>query len=291
MVVDLLARTNSSVFYFFLAALGACFGSFAALIIYRWPRDISIISPGSFCGVCEKKIRPWHNIPIISGIILRGKCAYCRANFGHRSLVIEAILMLALIAIYAKYGLSLALVERFAFTFLLICLSYIDLDTYSLPLSLLIALAALGLLFSGVYYFYPDSYRALGDPHGFLRVLVLNSPHGYALSDRLWGGMLGFVSFMLINAGATYVLRRTGSLGPKQWAMGFGDPILLMGIGLFVGAGRLVLVIFLASAAGSLVGIIQRLHKSKPVLEEDIAPGALPYGPFLALAALYAYLV
>lgn len=290
MTINLLANTYPSLTLIFVALLGACMGSFAALIIYRWPRDMSIISPGSFCQACQKKIKPWHNIPIISWLLLRGRCSYCRTFYGLRVLIIEVIFMTALLAIYLKFGLSFVSLEKFGMVFLLVCLAYIDLDTYTLPMSMLILLILWGLLFSAFYYYYPVFYIPMGETYGLLKYLVLKIPLKI-LPDRLLGGIIGFLFFALINLGATAILRATHRLSSQQWAMGWGDPWLLAAIALFVGLSHLVLVIFLASVAGSVAGIINLLLIKKPeIKDEDIAPGALPYGPFLAMAAIYVYL-
>jgi leader peptidase (prepilin peptidase)/N-methyltransferase len=289
MIIDLIAQNYPKIIFFFVGIFGACIGSFAALIIYRWPRDISIVRPSSHCSVCEKKIKAWHNIPIFSWLFLRGRCAYCRNFYGFRALIIEIIFMLAAWALYVKFGLSLALVEKFGMTFLLICLAYIDLDTYTLPLSMLGLLILWGFLFSFLYYYNPHAYVPMGEALGVLKYLVLKIPRGL-LADRLLGGGIGLLFFSLVNLCATWLFRHSKKLNAQQWAMGWGDPLLLMALGLFVGLTHLVLVIFLASVAGSLIGLANLLGTTPPQVDEDIAPGALPYGPFLALAALYVYL-
>src|SRR5439155_26389108 len=121
--------------------------------INRWPQEISIVSPRSFCQACQRPIKPWHNIPIISWLLLRGRCAHCRTFHGSRSLIIEIIFTLAALALYVKFGLSFALLEEFVLIFLLICLAYIDLDTYLLPLCMLGLWALWSLLFTALYYY------------------------------------------------------------------------------------------------------------------------------------------
>ena len=100
------------VYYVFVGLLGACFGSFAGVIISRWPQGLSIITPRSFCHSCKKPLKPWHNLPILSWIVLRGKCAFCAHPYGMRNLVLEILFGLAFIAIYAKYGVSFIALEK-----------------------------------------------------------------------------------------------------------------------------------------------------------------------------------
>lgn len=278
-------------FTFIVAGLGACFGSFAALIIYRLPQGISIVSPSSYCGSCKKGIKPWHNIPIFSWLMLRGKCAYCQRPFGQRTLVLEIVFMLCALVIYRQVGFGISFVEKFGFAFLLICLAYIDLDTYYLPLSLLLALLCWGVIFTVIYSIDPYLYRLPSEPAALLKLMVFGKKAAFSLSDRLGGAALGLAFLSLINAIATLIFRRIGRLKAEQWAMGWGDPLLLMGIGLFVGQSHLLLVIFLASLLGSVVGIVLRIFSNVKNLPEDIAAGALPYGPFLAIAGIYTYLL
>lgn len=292
MTINFLAQTYPKITLLFVGIFGACMGSFAALIIYRWPQDISVVTPRSFCQACQQRIKAWHNIPIISWLLLRGRCANCRTSYGSRSLIIEIIFTLAALAIFMKFGLSIASLEKFGFIFLLICLAYIDLDTYVLPLGMLALLGLWGLFFTAFYYYCPSAYVPMGEAFGPLKYLVPKIPLDI-IPDRFVGGLSGFLFFSFINIGATWILRAIKKLEPEQWAMGWGDPLLLMAIGLFVGLTHLLLVIFLASVAGSLMGIALRIIKSPPSEAsnaEDIAPGALPYGPFLALAAIYVYL-
>jgi leader peptidase (prepilin peptidase)/N-methyltransferase len=289
-MLNIFAQNHPAIVYLFLGILGACFGSFAGVIISRWPQGISIVSPSSFCSACNKPLKIWHNIPIISWFLLRGRCAYCKLPYGFRPLLLELIFSLSLMAIYAKFGLSFALIEKFIFVFILLCLAYIDLDTFCLPHSLLIGLLFLGGLSSLFYYLFPQYWQS-HEELSFFSILILPHSASFSLANRLAGLMIGFTSFSLINLIATALLRKTKRLTAEQWAMGWGDPILLGAIGLFVGLSHLLLVIFLASAAGSVIGIIHKFRVEKEIADEnDIARGAIPYGPFLALASIFVYL-
>src|SRR5580704_9885531 len=154
-----------------MAALGACFGSFAALIIFRLPRGEPIALSRSRCFSCMKQLRVWHNIPLLSWVILRGRCGYCHAFIGWRSLIIEFIFSICLLALYIKFGIGMALIERFFFVFLLVCLAYIDLDTYSLPYSLLWWLLGLGLVSTFIYSISPSRYFIPHEKVSFLKMM------------------------------------------------------------------------------------------------------------------------
>jgi leader peptidase (prepilin peptidase)/N-methyltransferase len=270
--------------------LGAAFGSFAGVIISRMPEGQSIVFPSSRCDACQKKLKAWHNIPIVSWLFLRGRCAFCQHPIGLRPLILEIVCGLAFIALFYRYGFSITYIEKSMFFFLLICLAYIDLDTYTLPLSLLAFLAFLGLLYSMIFFYMPSFYDPLPQFDNFLKHLVFAKNNLFSLQDRILGALLGASFLLIINYIATIILRRTKRLTKEQWAMGFGDAIFIFALGLFVGLSHLFLLIFLASFFGSIIGIIDRIKPSKKVLDEDIALGAIPFGPFLALAAIFIYL-
>lgn len=272
-----------------LSLLGACFGSFAALIIHRLPLGQSIITPGSHCSSCSCILKPWQNIPIVSWIFLRGKCGHCRSSIGFRPLVIELILMMGMLAIYIKYDFSVALIERFFFLFLLVCLAYIDLDTFFLPYGLLLALFALGMVFNFIYVMNPSLYVSPSGVNGLLSFFIFDKGTSFSLSNKILGALLGFTGLIGVNVLMTYVLRRSSRLTEDQWAMGFGDPLLLCAIGLFVGIDHLLLTIFLAASVGSIVGILFTFKTSSQC--KDVANGAIPFGPFLAIAAIFVYLL
>jgi leader peptidase (prepilin peptidase)/N-methyltransferase len=289
MTFDLLIKNFPITMALSMTFLGACFGSFAGVIIYRIPEGLSIVLPQSFCSSCKLRLKPWHNIPIFSWLFLRGRCAYCQESLGIRHLIVEVLFALCLLALYIQAGLSLTLIEKFGFCFLLISLAYIDLDTYYLPLNLLFILCLWGLFFSFIYYFYPESFRPSSEPFSFLRNMVLKPFGAFSLSDRLYGALAGLLSFSLINVAASLFLRRSNRLSKEQWAMGWGDPLLLMAIGLFVGLSHLLVVIFVASFLGSVVGIVLKLSGRVAATSHEIAHDAVPFGPFLAIAAIYVY--
>lgn len=276
-------------FFFLIGALGAIFGSFAGAIIYRAPLGISIIWPRSSCNNCEKQLKFYHLIPIISWLLLKGKCEFCKKYIGTRELVIELIFMLLSIAIVFKYGLSFVALEKFIFCFFLICIAYIDLDYFFIPIWLISLFSVFGLFIVSYYFFNPQDWIALNSSWYFLPTILQNK--NFCIIDHLIASFLGAVFFSLINIFFTYLLRKTKRLNNDQWAMGWGDPWLLAILGLFLGSKALLLTIFIASFLGSLCGIVQKLYPKNHGLGQDIASNALPYGPFLAVAAIFIYLV
>lgn len=273
--------------WLFWAFFGACLGSFAGAIIYRFQIGISIVHPGSFCGHCKKNLKIWHVIPIFSWLILCGRCSYCKQPIGIRLLVLELVSALATLALWVHFGPSYAFFERVCLYFLLVCLSYIDLDSFFLPTSLLLALLLLAVCSLMIYAVYPALYVGIAQETSLFRFMVLPTTSLFSLSDRLLGGVFGLLSLSTINIVATGMLRFFRRLDKHQWAMGFGDAFLFMALGLFVGLSHSFLVLFLASFLGSLAGIMMKMRPS--IKHQDIPSGAIPFGPFLALAALYVY--
>ncbi len=142
-----------------------------------------------------------------------------------------------------------------------------------------------------IYFLKPALYIAPHPPGALLALMIVKIPAHYLLLDHVSGALIGLLFLIAVNVIATLIFRKLGRLTSKQWAMGFGDAILLAAIGLFVGASHLVALLFLASLLGSIIGIAARFaNKKKATTDEEIAEGALPYGPFLAIAAIYIYL-
>lgn len=275
----------------FLACLGACIGSFAALVIERLPKESSIVYPFSHCSSCNNSLSWWQKIPILSWLILGGACYYCHKSIGLRLIIIECIFLFFLPALYLKYGFSIAMIEKIPFFFLLICISYIDIDTFYIPISLLILLIIWAVLVMVVYHLFPGEFVAITSKNSLLEFLVFKRAKEYSIVNQIAGGALGLTVFSVINLSVSSILRKLNRLAHNQWAMGWGDPLLVMAIGLFVGASHLFLVIFLASFTGAIVGIISNILWQQNHNHQDIPNNAMPFGPFLALAAIYVYLI
>ena len=129
-------------------ALGLAFGSFLNVCIYRMPRDLSVVSPGSACPNCKHALRFYDNIPLLSWLILRGKCRDCRAPISPRYFVIELLVGIIFLACYAHFGLTLVMLKYCVFGFLVLGLIFTDAETFLLPDKLTLTGLALGIAFS-----------------------------------------------------------------------------------------------------------------------------------------------
>ena len=252
-----------------LLTLGLVVGSFLNVVIYRlpkimeseWRRDsaeilgqpepeeepLSLAFPGSQCPACGCDIKPWHNIPVISYLALRGKCAHCSVSISVRYPIIETVTAAIWIACGIAFGVSYALMGAMVLTAVLICLTAIDLDTQLLPDSLTLPLIWIGLLLN------------LSGTYTTLESAVLGAVAGYL---SLWSVYWGFKLL-------------TGKEG-----MGYGDFKLLAALGAWFGIGAIPTLILASSLVGAVVGILLIVSGNQG------RDTPMPFGPFLAGAGL-----
>lgn len=231
----------------FITLLGLCLGSFANVIIYRLPAGKSIVLPRSACLQCKKQLAWYHNIPIISWLFLKGKCAYCKSRISFRYPLVEFIVGLLFLMSYKTIGLQWFLIEFLYFSFALVVVSAIDFDHYILPDVFTLSGILIGLFGAALN---PDR-------------LFMDSLLGVLLG----GGLLWGVAFF-------YFLWR------KQEGMGGGDIKLLAWIGAVLGWQAIPFVILFASLVGTFVGL------SLIVSQKNSLKSTLPFGPYLSLGAV-----
>ncbi|MGA7559206.1 MAG: prepilin peptidase [Terriglobales bacterium] len=227
-------------------ALGLCFGSFLNVCIYRLPLGKSVVTPRSACPHCGDLIPLYHNIPVLSWLVLRGKCRSCKAPISPRYLVIELLTGLLFLGCFTHFGLTLGMLKCIVLGYLLLGLIFTDAETKLLPDALTLTGLALGIVFSLVVPVNDLASRIMpGLVSPAMRGAI--SWQWWSLADSLLGAAVG-ASF-LYGAAAIY-LRARGVEG-----MGFGDIKLMAMIGAFLGTRLTVLTIFAASLAGSLFGL------------------------------------
>jgi leader peptidase (prepilin peptidase) / N-methyltransferase len=226
--------------------LGLAFGSFLNVCIYRLPLGFSVVTPRSACPKCKQPIALYDNIPVLSWLILRGRCRHCKAPISPRYLMIELLTGLLFFSCYWFFGLTLSTLKYCTFAFLLLGLIFTDAETKLLPDKLTLPGLALGIVFSLLV--------PVNDLASQFLPGVVNLPFSgdvsmrlLSLIDSLLGAALG-ASF-IYGAGAIY-LRWRGMEG-----MGFGDVKLMAMVGAFLGMKLTIFTIFTASLAGSLFGL------------------------------------
>lgn len=234
--------------FFWAVVLGASVGSFLNVVIYRLPNGFRLALPSrSACMKCGLKLR-WHdNIPILSYVFLRGRCAGCRKSFSFRYPLVEIMTAVMFLAVARYFGVTVATLYYWAFVSALIAITFIDLDHRIIPDAISFPGIAFGFLFS---FFVPH----LG------------------MVSSFWGVVAGGGSFWLL---AWAYEKYTGREG-----LGFGDVKMLAMIGAFLGPKGVIGAIVISSMLGSVVGLIIMLVQRKDLKL------SVPYGPFLAIGAL-----
>jgi len=290
------------VFAVAIFVLGLAFGSFLNVCVYRLPRDLSVVRPGSACPNCKKPIRFYDNIPVLGWLFLRGRCRDCKAPISPRYLVVELLTGLLFLACYWHFGLTLATLKYCAFGFLLLGLIFTDAEMFLLPDKMTIPGLVLGLVFS---LFVPVNDLASQLLPGLVSLPVDSglTAHLLSLCDSILGAVVG--SAFIYGAGAIY-LRARGVEG-----MGFGDVKLMAMVGAFLGIKLTIFTIFTASIAGSLFGLstvlvvwmkrtrrrIARNHEPGPQARRRAWASAaialrhhqMPFGVFLGSMAMLAF--
>ena len=217
-----------------VVAVGAVVGSFLNVVVARVPAGESIVHPGSRCPRCRSAIAWYDNVPVLSWILLRGRCRRCGVAIPLRYPAVELAGAAAAWLAWTRHGLDLAALAELAFVDLLLALALIDFATWLLPNALTWPLIAAGLAAAAAGAAPAESLR------------------GAAI-----GAAAGFVAFALVAL--------VGRLVTRKEALGFGDVWLLAGLGAWLGAPALLPVVLLASLQGSAWGLaLVALGRSEP---------------------------
>lgn len=246
---------------------GGAWGSFLNVVISRVPEGLSVVSPPSRCPVCKNQIKPYDNIPIISYLILRGKCRNCKTHISIEYPIVEFIGGIMGLALYLEFDFTIEYLYYFVFVFGMIALAFIDLKHWMVPDSILILLAIIGLLVPAISYF-------------------LNYIFYIDIFTSLIGGLVGFATIAIIII--LYKLIRNID------ALGWGDAYVLSIIGIYLGAKGAITALFFSVFQASLVGIVMIvIGKKQTVPYDDITDddpikdkAALPFIPFLIMGSL-----
>jgi leader peptidase (prepilin peptidase) / N-methyltransferase len=230
------------------AAFGLCIGSFLNVCIHRLPRGESVVSPGSRCGACGTPIRWFDNLPVVSYLMLGGKCRACGAHYSARYLIVELITA-AIFAMNAfVFGAEPLLAVRLVLAAMLVALFFIDLE-----------------------------HQLLLDAITLPGIVI-----GVAASAFVGPGLVSSLAGAALGAAILLVIRWVWKRATGVDGMGLGDVKMLAMIGAFLGWEQVWLVLFVASLTGAVVGV------SIAALGRGSMKTRLPFGTFLAVAALIA---
>lgn len=254
--------------------LGLIVGSFLNVVIYRLPKMLeqdwrtqcstllnveietptsifNLISPNSHCPHCKKEIAPWHNIPVISYLFLKGKCSACKTPIALRYPLLELVCGITTAFAAYHFGFTLLMLVSLFFIWSLIALTMIDIDHQLLPDNITLPLLWGGLIINSFGILVP-------------------------LEDAVWGAIAGYLSLWSVFWFFKLLTNKEG--------MGYGDFKLLAALGAWMGWQMLPLIIVLSSLVGACVGIILIMIKK---YNRDTA---IPFGPYLAGAGLLAFI-
>lgn len=249
--------------------IGGCIGSFLNVCIYRIPADVSVVAPRSNCPRCHALIAWYDNIPWFSYLALRGRCRHCRQPISSRYFWVETLTAVLFLAVWLKFGseagtrpLGLAPITQLGLVPVywlgvagLVLATFVDLDHMIIPDRVSIGGIVAGIALSALL---PSMHAQTSS----LAALMRSAGGAAAGFFSLWGvAILGRLMF-------------------KKEAMGFGDVKLLGAMGAFFGWRAVIFIIMMSSLVGSIVGV-SLIASRRTRLQARI-----PYGPFLALAAI-----
>jgi len=235
---------------------GACIGSFLNVCIYRIPREESVVKPRSHCPHCGRLIAWYDNIPLISWIALRARCRYCHMRISARYVIVELLVAVLFLWLWLMYHETpLVMLVYWLVTCGLVLGTFVDLEHLIIPDRVTLGGIVAGLVLSP---------------------LAPALHHTTSWQTSLLRSVIGLV----VGWGSLWLVRQLGQLAFKKEAMGFGDVKLLGAMGAFFGWQGVLFIIIASSFAGSIVGVSMIFFGGKEWQSR------IPYGPYLALAAI-----
>lgn len=235
--------SNPNLLLFVIA--GLMIGSFLNVCIYRLPKSLSLIKPGSSCPSCKTSIKFYHNIPVLSYIFLRGRCAYCDTKIALRYPLVELISAVLSGILYLRFGLSGTYVLYLYLTYFLIAIAFIDLDIHLILNKVLIALLIGGVLINVVYQVIPWTSALLG---------------------------------VLTGSGILYLIAVLGQWYFKKESVGMGDVKFAGVLGFFVGWKLILISLYTGYFFAAFYFIFLKFSKKRPTIDY------IPMGPFFSMA-------
>ena len=239
-------------FYIIVFILGSIWGSFANVCIHRLPIGESIVVKRSYCPDCKSKINWFNNIPLISFLILGGKCKSCKSGINKRYFIVELTSVISFLSIYHFFGLSITSILLAMLSIFFIIIFFIDLKHYIIPNALTFPLMIIG---------FAKSF----DPN-----LNINLFPNYL--NSLIGGILGYLVIWLIILFYKKIKDKEG--------MGLGDAKLLSAIGFWFGWVSIPFIIFLSSVIALIIVTPSLINKSKEMSSQ------IPFGPYLVIGCV-----
>ncbi|HEY3038406.1 MAG TPA: prepilin peptidase [Pyrinomonadaceae bacterium] len=261
--------------YVIAGVFGAIIGSFLNVVIHRLPREESIVLPSSRCPDCGAAIAFYDNVPVVSYVLLRGRCRACRAHISARYPAVEALTAALWVMVAGRDGLTWALPFDLIFVTAVTALIFIDAEHMILPN----AITYPGIVFAFVARLVLP--YLMGRPYFEDIDMLLNGPlNGMPLwAASLVGALIG----ALVGGGSLWLMGWAWEKLRGIEAMGLGDVKMMFMVGAYLGWPLTVLTIFLGALSGSVIGIAVTLYEGRRDLKSY-----LPYGVYLGIGSLVA---
>ena len=264
--------------YVFIGVLGAIFGSFLNVVIHRLPLEESIVLPSSRCPSCGATIAFYDNVPVLSYILLGGRCRGCKTHISARYPAVEALTAALWVALAWRDGLNWALPFDLVFVTAIIALIFIDAEHMILPN----AITYPGIVFALIARLAIP--YLMGQPHFDDLDMLMN---GLLAGMPLWAASLSgaFIGAM-VGGGSLWLMGWTWEKLRGIEAMGLGDVKMMFMVGAYLGWRLTIVNLFLGVLSGSLIGIVLMVRQGKRNMQM-----LLPFGVFLGIGAIAALLV
>jgi leader peptidase (prepilin peptidase)/N-methyltransferase len=264
--------------YIFIGVCGAIIGSFLNVVIHRLPREESIVLPSSRCPSCGGAIAFYDNVPVLSYLLIGGRCRSCKTHISARYPAVEVLTGLLFVAVAWHDGLTLALPFDLIFVAAITALVFIDAEHMILPN----AITYPGIVFSIVARLAIPFLT--GVPHFDDLPMLLNGP---LAGMPLWAAsLIGAGLGALIGGGSLWLMGWTWEKLRGIEAMGLGDVKMMFMVGAYLGWRLTILNIFIGVLSGSLIGMVLMARQGKRNMQM-----LLPFGVFLGIGAIAALLV
>ncbi len=262
--------------YIFVFIIGAVIGSFLNVVIHRVPNEESIVFPGSACPKCGNAIAGYDNIPIVSWLLLRGKCRNCKVPISIRYPAVELLTALSFVLVFWKFGLDVLLPVGLIFVAVTIALMFIDAEHMILPNVITYPFFVFAFL---VRIIYPIAF---GTVFSDMVIGPMASMSGYPeWVVSLVGAILG----ALAGGGSLWLIGEVWMRARGVEAMGLGDVKMMLGFGALLGWRLALFSIFIAAFAGAVIGIAVIAKQKDKDFQSQI-----PFGIFLGVGSVIALL-
>ncbi len=263
--------------YIFIFIVGACVGSFLNVVIYRVPNEMSVVFPNSACPNCKEAIKPYDNLPLLSWLMLRGKCRNCKNPISARYPAVELLTAMLFVLVYWSVGFDWFLPIGLIFTAAMVALIFIDAENMILPDVITYPLLFFALIIRLLFPIFVDVER-------FADINIF--PLTYLQSYPIWlVSLVGAILGGLVGGGSLWLVGELWKRLRGVDAMGLGDVKMMFAVGALLGWRLTLLSIFLGAFSGAIIGIFLISRQKDKDMQTQI-----PFGIFLGIGSIIALL-